>query len=349
MDIRTFINRNALGHRLLDRLLSGRSSPFCTGQVDEWLFGRHPGQIGRQLESEWFAAFKGGVKSYARELYGADRLDLYLEVRDLIDALRDQGYVPRTVKYELKDSFLSRDEVNLIILKEMQEPITQDRLANDVLGCSRQTVGERLKELQDGYRLGDMSVKIAPERGGRLQSTVHPILLPLNLSEVYVLLSALGAQTSGLSREDPHWAILNDVAEKIYFQLTDYARDRIDGRLAEQGFHLQGDTPPIYVGDQHAHVRGTTGCSMSWAFFEKAHKRVEVICADGEGEESAYVGFMDGWTDASPYVDADAGVDPRHCFLVKDIDGACVAVSWENVVDIRSVPDGGDAPEPGCR
>lgn len=344
MDILTFIERNGLRHRLLYGLM-GHSGKLSTDRLNEMLFGKKAGSVGGSRSPKWFVDFKDGVKAYACGLYGSDRLDLYLEVKDLVTALREQGYVSKSVKYELKDSFLSHDEINLIILKKIQEPITQEKLANEVLGCSRNTVVERLGELKDGYRLGDMSVTIAPERGGKLQSTVHPILLPLNLSEVYVLLSALGEQTRDLSREDPHWAILRDIASKIYFQLTDYARARIDDRLAEHNLEYMRGTPPVYAGDQQTHTRNTTGNSISWAFFEKAHVPVEIICDDGKGNESRYVGYMDNWNDATPYLDPGADVNPKHCFIVKGFDGSRTAVSWENVVDVRSAPHEGDAPD----
>lgn len=345
MDILTFIDRNALNHRQLDGLICGRHHTLRVEQLNTWLFGS-PTKCDSDAQSpDPFKTFKAAVESYARNLYGSDRLDLYLEVHDLIVALNDQGYV--TFDYKLNDSFLSHDEVNLIILKHMQEPITQERIGDEVLRCHSNSVIKRLKELQDGYRLADMSIQISPERGGKLQSTVHPILLPLNLSEVFVLLSALREQTRGLNREGPHWAILHDLAEKVYFQLTDYARNRIKDRLFDCDFQLTGDTPPIYVGDQRTHDRHAIGNSMSWAFFEKAHKLVEVVCVDGAGNESTFVGYIDNWSDASPYVDESSGINPKHCFLVEGVDGSVTAVSWEDVIDIRSTTGNGDAPDVG--
>lgn len=86
---------------------------------------------------------------------------------------------------------------------------------------------------------------------------------------------------------------------------------------------------------------------MSWAFFEKAHKLVEVVCVDGAGNESTFVGYIDNWSDASPYVDESSGINPKHCFLVEGVDGSVTAVSWEDVIDIRSTTGNGDAPDVG--
>ena len=45
--------------------------------------------------------------------------------------------------------------------------------------------------MRDGIRIGSMGIQAEFGYRGAFQSSVHPVCLPLNLSEVYVLFDAL--------------------------------------------------------------------------------------------------------------------------------------------------------------
>ena len=112
----------------------------------------------------------------------------------LVQALQAAGLTEND--YTLQRSFLTDTDIDLLLMKALHEPKTQQQLANDIFLCSTQAIAERLNALRDGLRIGDMTITLNPARGGKLQTTVHPVMLPLNLSEAYVLLQALGTRAN---------------------------------------------------------------------------------------------------------------------------------------------------------
>lgn len=349
MKLQTFIERHHLSSDQLQRFFRFEGRRFAERPAEEF--------------DGYFDDFKGLLAAYAdRALYGKDRLALFREVHDLVEALRETGAGldesgrPRRISatYKLKDSFLSDAEIDLEILKALHAPMSQSQLAEEVLRCSRNAAGTRISALQDGKRLGDMQVKIAPPHRGSYGSTVHPVLLPLNLTELYVLLSVLGDAWRGRGETDPHAIIARDLANKIYFQLTDYARERLDPRLAERDALPGPGLPPTY--DLETHSWGADGAevtqvrlSRNWAYLEKTGTRVRVTLApsgaapsgveEGTGELEVY-GRMKSWIDQAPHM-KDANKNPAHCFVLELDDHSLTALSWEDVIDIEAAPGPG--------
>ena len=58
----------------------------------------------------------------------------------------------------------------------------------------------------------------------KLRSSVHPVVLPLNLTEVYLL---TGGIFSNLGRNHPEYDAYKSIADKIYSQLSDYGKECI--------------------------------------------------------------------------------------------------------------------------
>lgn len=349
MNLRTFIEENSLSSEQLNRFIGDAEHKFAELPLEEF--------------DDNFNDFKTKLARYANtELCGDDRLELYREVHDLVDALRDErlggavltGQCRIRATYDLEKSFLSDAEINLAILKALHTPMTQEQIAHKVLRCSRNAVGTRLSALQNGFRLGDMQVKIAFPYNGQYGSTVHPILLPLNLTEVYVLLSVLGEAWSGKDDLDPHAVIARDLAEKIYFQLTDYARGKIDARLEERGAKPEKGEAPWY--DFETHRAGDrkkmtkVRRSRNWMYLEKSRRRVCVTlaCGDAEagddehGEKSAEApkvyGRLAPGKNPAFYL-KDKSKNPAFCFVVELDDGSLVSLSWEDVVDIEEASE----------
>lgn len=290
-----------------------------------------------QLDAR-FPAFRRDLARRANELARLDdRLELYREAHDLMERLRADGLA--THRYELRNSFLSSDEVNLAILRALQTPMSQEELASSVLRCSTQAVSERASALQDGWRLGDMLVRIAPRYGGRLESTVHPVLLPLNLTEVYVLLGILGRAAQGGEQRDPHSVIARDLAQKVYFQLSDYARGRIDQRLEEQGALPGGGKPPANCVEVDRSAGGgpleSLLRSREWAFLEKTGELVEVTVGEKNGEPTTYRGTLCPWERPEPHIPAGDVRNPANFFTLRREDGSFVALHWGDVADVR--------------
>lgn len=290
-----------------------------------------------QLDAR-FPAFRRDLARRANELARLDdRLELYREAHDLMERLRADGLA--THRYELRNSFLSSDEVNLAILRALQTPMSQEELASSVLRCSTQAVSERASALQDGWRLGDMLVRIAPRYGGRLESTVHPVLLPLNLTEVYVLLGILGRAAGDGEQLDPHSVIARDLAQKVYFQLSDYARGRIDQRLEEQGALPDHGTPPENCVEVDRSAGGGSLASLlrsrELAFLEKTGEPVEVTVGEKDDEPTTYRGTLCPRERPESHIPAGDVRNPANFFTLRREDGSFVALHWGDVADVR--------------
>jgi|GEM_PF-1589822 len=279
-----------------------------------------------------YKAFKDDVAAYARG--GALNLDrmreLYLAVHKMVSALNDAGYTKAS--YDLDKCFLSDAEVDLLILKLLHEAKAQEKLAEE-LGISRQAISKRIAKLKDGMCLGDFKAKIEPAYGGKLESTVHPVLLPLNLSEVFSLLKTLGAAAGNLDAHDPHRQLLRDLAEKVYYQLSDYARGRIDAPLADAGVRLHGSVPPSFDPDTRASSRHATPI-YTWVYYEKAGVLVRVLCGGENGTHAEHVGYLRTSKDVTDLLGPDDPRNPARCFALQRQDGSYEVIGWPDVLDI---------------
>ena len=285
-------------------------------------------------EPEAYRQFKASIANYALGLSGRERLDLYQRVHDLAGGITKTG--KGRVRYELKDSFIGEDEANLIIMKLLHGGMTQHGLAQE-LRCSRQTIDTRMANLRCGVTLGDMSVQICAKYGGLLESTVHPVLLPLSLSEIYLLLSCLGSAAKEGDTRDPHAATAYELGQKIYFQLTDYARERVDGRLSEAGIDYRGGIRPTFVEIAEGDLRHSSTRYDSrdrWLFLEKSEALVKVTCAGGVGAPYTITGRLRPSEDPAGHPELLAGRNPAHCFCLLQENGDIEVLSWADVIDI---------------
>ena len=274
----------------------------------------------------------------------------------LVQALQAAGLTEND--YTLQRSFLTDTDIDLLLMKALHEPKTQQQLANDIFLCSTQAIAERLNALRDGLRIGDMTITLNPARGGKLQTTVHPVMLPLNLSEAYVLLQALGTRANELSPSDPHAAILQDLSAMIHGQLSDYACKKIDERLAEQGIHFHDEVRPEFIGDtreeatsgpsaspsRQSHSRIINGHpqhSINWLYLEKSGETVQVLCQDESGSEQTITGRIAHLHSESILKDpgtcmlAPEGTALNHCLGIEGDGGAVTILCWDQVIDIR--------------
>lgn len=174
------------------------------------------------------------IKAYANGPdgpYSEGRLALYHQVHELFALLAAEPPNKGMKGYELKDSFIGGEEADLIMLTVSHEERSQEDIAYNVLLCSKNAVGERRARIRDGVRIGGMCV--AEEFGyrGEFRSSVHPLALPLNLSEVYVLMDALAAYEHGCSWFDPHGRTARRIAGMIKRELSGYAKEKLASRL----------------------------------------------------------------------------------------------------------------------
>ncbi len=91
------------------------------------------------------------------------------------------------------------------------------------------TIQRDLRALQDGFEFLGTTLKIAEETRGHslkyYKSTIHPLFLALNLTELTALLKALqwGCRDSDQQVRETYRHLLN----YVYRQLTDYAKGRL--------------------------------------------------------------------------------------------------------------------------
>ncbi len=117
-------------------------------------------------------------------------------------------------------------ERQLEIAKFLHEPRT-GREIEEHFNIDERTRRKDLQALEDGIEVLGSTIRIAKERrNGKFfyKSTMHPIFLPLNLTEVYALTTYMErvAGTRG-----PNATILSNLSGRIKSQLSDYAFERL--------------------------------------------------------------------------------------------------------------------------
>ncbi|MBR3117625.1 MAG: hypothetical protein IKF29_00145 [Oceanobacillus sp.] len=139
-------------------------------------------------------------------------------------------------------------ETNIRLLKYLQggefpsEEMNHRReeIADD-FSVSKNTIDDYMRKLQyEGVNILGSNVKIEEIRRGinNYDSTIHPVFLALNLSEVYML-TVLLKQKCGSD--------VNELVADIYRQLSPYAKDKIDSFAERDGVDLfDGNTYEDY-------------------------------------------------------------------------------------------------------
>ena len=241
-------------------------------------------------------ALRAHIKAYAngpKGPYMERRLALYHQVHELFERLADEPSNKGMKKYELKDSFIGGEEADLIMLTASHEERSQEDIAHNVLMCSKNAVGERRARIRDGVRIGGMC--IAEEFGyrGEFRSSVHPLSLPLNLSEVYVLMDALAAYERESGGCSPHGRTARRVAGMIKRELSGYAKKRLGKRLKGMGFSDLQEVDPAFVPDivtdkiPDDPSAEKASKDANWIFYEKNGRLVRVCLASGRSIKGA--------------------------------------------------------------
>ncbi len=117
-------------------------------------------------------------------------------------------------------------ERQLEIAKFLHEPKTPAEISEHFNIDSR-TVRADIKQLEDGIEVLGSTIRIEKEKSGRkisYKTTVHPVFLPLNLTEVYAMTVYLDKV---IKDQDPNSQIIHNIANRIKAQLSDYAWDKL--------------------------------------------------------------------------------------------------------------------------
>ena len=149
----------------------------------------------------------------------------------------------------------------LEIAKYLQLPHTKGEIAEH-FGRTESSIQKDLRELREGITVMGAEIRIGERYRNRRKvytTTVHPVFLPLNLAELYLMTIQLVEDTKGSVFHAEYRA----VAERIWGQMSDYARSRLepmnrDG-LAAAGNRFREERPDSLRGRTlHALKSGET-------------------------------------------------------------------------------------------
>lgn len=308
MDMRSFIHANLPDADELAKMLADPSAGGLVARME----------AGPSLDSRELRRLVARYADSKNGPFGARRLALYHQVHDLFEALRSKVPLPDLKPYELKDSFLGGEEADLIMLTCSHERRSQESIALYTLLCSKNAVGARRAKIAGGTRIAGMCIQTDFGYRGSFQSSVHPLALPLNLSEVYVLIRALKEYEGARDEADPHGVVARRLANMAYGELSDYARERLERRFDEEGYRFE-QVDPIFEEDS------TRDCN--WLFLEKAGVPVRVELVDGTALEG---------TIAPRSGDAgDTDAEGRPLLAIRRDDGTIALRRWADVLSIE--------------
>ena len=117
-------------------------------------------------------------------------------------------------------------ERQLEIAKYLHEPHTPTEI-EERFDIDERTRRKDLTALEDGIEVLGSTIRVEKSREyGKdyYKSTVHPVFLPLNLTEVYALTVYLDR---AIDENDPNKAVIQNLINRIKVQLSDYAQDKL--------------------------------------------------------------------------------------------------------------------------
>ncbi len=190
--------------------------------------------------TEFLEKTTDGILSYRRD---KNKLNYY--IRDFLLFFGSQNHITIDIEtYFPPLNFQEKSERMIEILKYLhEEPKTREQIAQH-FGISERALSDDLSELQNGsYSFLGYNMKINLIRGDNTyDSTIHPVFLPLNLSEVYALTIGLKLTGKGTAFED----VFNYVSNCIYDQLSTYGQKRIYEKAKATDVHFSDHHKKAY-------------------------------------------------------------------------------------------------------
>ncbi|MDD4754208.1 MAG: hypothetical protein PHT78_13385 [Desulfitobacteriaceae bacterium] len=190
--------------------------------------------------TEFLEKTADGILSYRRD---KNKLNYY--IRDFLLFFGSQNHITIDIEtYFPSLNFQEKSERMIEILKYLhEEPKTREEIAQ-YFGISERALSDDLSELQNGsYSFLGYNMKINLRRGDNTyDSTIHPVFLPLNLSEVYTLTIGLKLTGKGTAFED----VFNYVSDCIYDQLSNYGQKRIFEKAKATNVHFSDEHKKAY-------------------------------------------------------------------------------------------------------
>ena len=117
-------------------------------------------------------------------------------------------------------------ERQLEIAKFLHEPHTLEEI-EERFDISEETRRNDIRALEEGIEVLGATISIKKERKrgkNYYRTTMHPVFLPLNLTEVYALTTYLN---NVLDPSDQNTQVIRNISERIKSQLSDYALNKL--------------------------------------------------------------------------------------------------------------------------
>jgi len=192
---------------------------------------------GQYLKIKNAGRFKENLCNKVNEFGNTAELDEYVcELRtgkestrviivEFYNYLINQGIEIESILFE-KKYYDYAFERQLEIAKFLHKPHTPKEIQEE-FGINERTSREDLQALEDGITVLGATIKIEKEKKGRsyyYKTTLHPVFLPLNLTEVYALTVYLNRV---IDYSDPNAQMISNITDRIKLQLSDYAFERL--------------------------------------------------------------------------------------------------------------------------
>lgn len=135
-------------------------------------------------------------------------------------------------------------ERQLLILKYLHEPRTMEEIEK-YLHIKGRTIRSDLQQLEEGIKIFGSTIRVKKEKKGRrvyYKTTVHPIFLPLTLTETYALTVYLDRI---VEHGDPNADMIHFITNRVKSQLSDYAYDKLypnEVKISESNDYISDET-----------------------------------------------------------------------------------------------------------
>lgn len=174
-----------------------------------------------------------------------------------------------------QNKFLEKHERIIKLLKYLHEGAKTRGEISEYFGISERVLSNDLNELRNGdYSFLGYNMKINLIRGeNTYDSTIHPVFMPLNLSEVYAMTVGLKMTGKGTIFED----VFDYIADSIYAQLSNYGKRCMSQKAEEVGIDFHDNQNKAYrFEDDLLNRQLERGRKGMYAYFLKSGSPCEI-------------------------------------------------------------------------
>ena len=268
------------------------------------------------------ANISDGISSHTR-----DKQRLIERLRKLLQYLNESAAAGLDEKTIIAFEVIYDKPERLVeLLKYLQSGgKTREEVAVN-FGVTVETLRDDLRTLEDGYELLGQRMQIKLDRDTfTYDSTIHPIFLPLNLTEIAALTIGLKMK----EKTDPVFGeIYADLADGIHSQLSPYAQAALEPLARENNllfFRQSGD----YRSEADY---------FSEILPEKRRSRLAYLWKSGQPCEVTYVDQSGQTASISGHIDPAQVAD--HSFkeiVFRDRDNGIIRIPSSRLVEIRPI------------